>query len=72
MKWKLRDKVWNVVAEVELPDEAPDVVVFEGQLFRYDERVDQYVIPTVYVVADRSEPESNDNLASCETHIAAE
>ena len=50
MKWNLHDKAWNVVAEVELPD----VVIFEHQIFFYDERVERYVTPTVYVVA--SEP----------------
>jgi len=50
MKWNLHDKAWNVVAEVELPDDAPDVVIFEHQIFFYDERVERYVAPTVYVV----------------------
>jgi hypothetical protein len=49
MKWKLHDSGWNIVAEVELPDDAPDVVIFDGQLFYYDERVERYVTPTVYI-----------------------
>ena len=51
MKWKLHDKKWNVVAEIELPDDAPDVVIFGSRIFYYDERVERYVTPTVYVVA---------------------
>jgi len=49
MKWKLQDKSWNAVAEVEMPDDVPDIVIFEGRLFFYDERVEQYVTPTIYV-----------------------
>ena len=56
MKWKLHDKKWNIVAEIELPDDAPDVVIFEGRIFHYDERVERYVSPTIYVVA--SDPAS--------------
>jgi hypothetical protein len=48
MKWKLHDKGWNVVAEVELPDDAPDIVIFESRIFHYDERIERYVTPTVY------------------------
>jgi hypothetical protein len=43
MKWKLHDKKWNIVAEIELPDDASDVVIFEGRIFHYDERVERYV-----------------------------
>lgn len=50
MKWKLQDKAWNAVAEVELPEDAPDIVIFEGRLFFYDQRVEQYVTPSIYVV----------------------
>jgi uridine kinase len=56
MKWKLHDKKWNIVAKIELPDDAPDVVIFEGRIFHYDERVERYVSPTIYVVA--SDPAS--------------
>jgi hypothetical protein len=56
MKWKLHDKKWNIVAEIELPDDAPDLVIFEGRIFHYDERVERYVSPTIYVVA--SDPAS--------------
>ncbi len=54
MKWKLQDKRWNTVVEVELPDDAPDIVIFEGRLFFYDERVEHYVTPTIYVVPAES------------------
>jgi uridine kinase len=58
MKWKLQDKSWNAVAEVEMPDDVPDIVIFEGRLFFYDERVEQYVTPTIYVVPSEFPPQS--------------
>jgi hypothetical protein len=52
----IRNGIWNIVAEIELPDDAPDVVIFEGRIFHYDERVERYVSPTIYIVA--SDPAS--------------
>jgi uridine kinase len=63
MKWKLYDKEWNVAAEIELPDDAPDVVIFDGQIFYYDERVERYVTPTVYVLGSERQKWSNETGA---------
>jgi hypothetical protein len=53
----LQDKSWNAVAEVEMPDDVPELFLRDGYFF-YDERVEQYVAPTIYVVPSEFPPQS--------------
>jgi uridine kinase len=72
MKWKLHDTSWNIVAEIELPDDAPDVVIFEGRIFFYDERVERYVTPTVHVVTSSACTSEEPRIADARPLFAGE